>query len=187
MVLFWIVVAAIVLFIIFAKKPDSGATPGKGKIGMTITSPNPDTDDAEAFYEFVKSTPAYKLEAWYPAAKKQGLKFKPEYEEAIKEKLKAEKLQEEATKKLVNSRRHNIPERYFKSYDDSEEGLMEELEDLMAEGDKSLVRAFMCDQKSMGVFLPDKVYARAMSFLDGRKWLSDEEFEEKQKSVNKKP
>jgi len=58
------------------------------KISVTISGVNPQTDNEFKFYEFVSSEPANTLEAWYKKAKQENIRFKKEYEKAIKKKIK---------------------------------------------------------------------------------------------------
>lgn len=67
---------------------------------------------------------------------------------------------------------------------DSQEELMEELENLIViddvGGNKREVKKFLKEYKEIGLYLPPKVYARAMAHIEGREWLSEEEFQNSQ-------
>ena len=54
---------------------------------MNISGVNPETDNEFLFYEFVCNTPNYILEPWIKKAKEVGYKIKPNYEQAVYEKL----------------------------------------------------------------------------------------------------
>ncbi len=57
-------------------------------IEITVVGINPQTDNEFLFYNFVQSEYAPHLEKWYQKAKSNGLVFKPQYEKAIKQKVK---------------------------------------------------------------------------------------------------
>ena len=57
-------------------------------IEISITGINPQTENEFLFYDFVESQYSPHLEKWFEKAKQTGLKFKPQYEYAIQQKVK---------------------------------------------------------------------------------------------------
>lgn len=57
-------------------------------IEIEITGINPQTDNEYLFYDFVENQYAPHLEKWFEKAVQTGLKFKPQYEYAIRQKVK---------------------------------------------------------------------------------------------------
>lgn len=57
-------------------------------IEISITGINPQTENEFLFYDFVEREYSPHLEKWFKKAKQTGLKFKPKYEYAIKQKVK---------------------------------------------------------------------------------------------------
>jgi DNA polymerase-3 subunit epsilon len=60
----------------------------KNPIEISITGINPQTDNEFLFYDFVEREHAPHLEKWFEKVKQLGLKFKPQYEFAIEQKVK---------------------------------------------------------------------------------------------------
>jgi DNA polymerase-3 subunit epsilon len=54
---------------------------------ITISGPNPEKTVDFMFYKFVQNEPPFTLEHWYNESKKQGIRFKETYKNAIDEKL----------------------------------------------------------------------------------------------------
>ena len=79
----------------------------KDSIQITIKGVNPDTDNEFLFYDFVSTEYPPHLEKWFEEVKKSKIKFKPQYEIAIKEKIK--------TGKFRNP--HNFPEYFNNKFD----------------------------------------------------------------------
>lgn len=57
-------------------------------IEISITGINPQTENEFLFYDFVERQYSPHLEKWFEKAKQTGLKFKPQYEYAIQQKVK---------------------------------------------------------------------------------------------------
>ena len=57
-------------------------------IEISITGINPQTENEFLFFDFVEREYAPHLEKWFEKAKQTGLKFKPQYEYAIQQKVK---------------------------------------------------------------------------------------------------
>ena len=57
-------------------------------IEISITGINPQTENEFLFYNFVEREYAPHLEKWFEKAKQMGIKFKPQYEYAIQQKVK---------------------------------------------------------------------------------------------------
>lgn len=57
-------------------------------IEISVTGINPQTENEFLFYDFVESQYSPHLEKWFEKAKQIGLKFKPQYEYAIQQKVK---------------------------------------------------------------------------------------------------
>lgn len=57
-------------------------------IEISITGINPQTENEFLFYDFVERQYSQHLEKWFEKAKQTGLKFKPQYEYAIQQKVK---------------------------------------------------------------------------------------------------
>ena len=55
---------------------------------MEVSGINPETNNEFLFYNFIENTPNYILEPWLKKAKQVGYKVKPQYEQAILQKLK---------------------------------------------------------------------------------------------------
>jgi DNA polymerase-3 subunit epsilon len=79
----------------------------KDSISITITGVNPTTDNEFLFYDFVSTAYPPHLEKWFQETKKNQIKFKREYELAIKGKIK--------TGKFRNP--HNFPEYFNNQFD----------------------------------------------------------------------
>jgi len=60
-------------------------------IEISISGVNPQTENEFLFYNFVQSEYAPYLEKWYQRAKSNGIVFKPQFEQAIKQKLRTGK------------------------------------------------------------------------------------------------
>lgn len=60
----------------------------KKKTKVSIQGVHPQTDNEFKFYEFVAKENPFLLKEWYKVAKRIGLEFKPEYEKAVKVKIK---------------------------------------------------------------------------------------------------
>lgn len=58
------------------------------KITVDVVGVNPQTDNEFKFFEFVSNESPERLEGWYKKAKELGYIFKPQYENAINDKLK---------------------------------------------------------------------------------------------------
>lgn len=69
------------MFNFFKPKP-------KNQIEMEVSGINPETNNEFLFYNFIENTPNYILEPWLKKAKQVGYKVKPQYEQAILQKLK---------------------------------------------------------------------------------------------------
>ena len=54
---------------------------------MEVSGINPETNNEFLFYNFIENTPNYILEPWLKKAKQVGYKVKPQYEQAILQKL----------------------------------------------------------------------------------------------------
>lgn len=77
------------------------------KIKTSVTGVNPQTENEFKFYNFVDLTFAPHLEKWYEQAKLNGVIFKSQYEEAIKQKIK--------TGEFKNP--HSFPEYFDSKFD----------------------------------------------------------------------
>lgn len=62
-------------------------------IEISISGVNPQTENEFLFYNFVQSEYAPYLEKWYQQAKSNGIVFKPQFEQAIKQKLRTGKFE----------------------------------------------------------------------------------------------
>ncbi|KGL64155.1 BRCT domain-containing protein [Polaribacter sp. Hel1_85] len=60
-------------------------------IEISVTGINPQTENEFLFYNFVEMTFAPHLQKWHEKAKSNGIKFKPQYEKAIKQKTETSK------------------------------------------------------------------------------------------------
>lgn len=76
----------------------------KDKINVTVDGVNPQTNNEFRFFRFVESEPVFFLQKWFEESKRLGHDFKPQYVEAIQEKLRTGKF----------SNPHKFPE-YFNS------------------------------------------------------------------------
>jgi DNA polymerase-3 subunit epsilon len=74
---------------------------------ITIEGINPNTDNEFLFYEFVAKEYPSHLEHWFNKVKKDRIKFKPQYEVAIKEKIKSGKF----------TNPHSFPEYFNNEFD----------------------------------------------------------------------
>lgn len=59
-----------------------------------------------------------------------------------------------------------------------EDRLMKELDALIVVGDKAEITKWLEGYYNSGNKVPSKVYARAMTFIEDRKWLTEEEYQE---------
>ncbi|ARN77490.1 hypothetical protein BST97_05545 [Nonlabens spongiae] len=76
-------------------------------IEISVSGINPQTDNEFLFYNFVQLTFAPHLQKWYEKAKENGLQFKPQYEQAIKQKV--------STGKFENP--HKFPSYFTNGFD----------------------------------------------------------------------
>jgi DNA polymerase-3 subunit epsilon len=90
------------MFSFFNKKPKS-----KNTIEVVIDGINPQTDNEFLFYNFVEDTNSLYLKAWYEQLQKQNYMFKPQYKEAIHQKI--------STNKFKNP--HTFPEYFDGEFD----------------------------------------------------------------------
>jgi len=90
------------MFNLFKKKEKIG-----NPIEISVSGINPQTENEFLFYNFVEIEFAPHLEKWYEKAKLNGIIFKPQYEKAIKEKVK--------TGEFKNP--HNFPEYFNNQFD----------------------------------------------------------------------
>lgn len=60
----------------------------ENSIEISVSGINPQTENEFLFYNFVEMTFASHLQKWYEKVKANGIKFKPQYERAIKQKIK---------------------------------------------------------------------------------------------------
>jgi DNA polymerase III subunit epsilon len=74
---------------------------------MNIAGVNPETDNEFMFYEFICRTPNYLLEPWIQKAKSVGYKIRPNFEQAVSQKL--------ATNSFTNP--HTFPEYFQNQFD----------------------------------------------------------------------
>jgi len=90
-----IIIVVVIIVIIFAtanskKNSDQKSeTPSKtdGKIKVDVIGPDPERGNDYRCYKFVQQTIPILLDGWYKVMKEQGRNFKPNFEEAIKQKL----------------------------------------------------------------------------------------------------
>ena len=76
-------------------------------IEISVNGINPQTENEFLFYNFVEITFASHLQKWYEKAKENGIKFKPQYEQAIKLKI--------STSEFKNP--HSFPEYFDNKFD----------------------------------------------------------------------
>lgn len=76
----------------------------KDQITITVNGVNPQTENEYRFFNFVEQKPLLYLEKWYEETKRHGYLYKPQYVEAINQKIK--------TGEFINP--HTFPE-YFNS------------------------------------------------------------------------
>lgn len=76
-------------------------------IEISVSGINPQTENEFLFYNFVELTFAPHLQKWYEKAKANGIQFKPQYEQAIKQKI--------TTSEFKNP--HSFPEYFDSKFD----------------------------------------------------------------------
>ncbi len=76
-------------------------------IEISVTGINPQTENEFLFYDFVEREFAPHLEKWFEKAKQTGIKFKPQYEYAIQQKIKNDKFKNP----------HSFPEYFENKFD----------------------------------------------------------------------
>ncbi len=76
-------------------------------IEITVSGINPQTENEFLFYNFVEMTFAPHLQKWYEKSKVNGIEFKPQYEQAIKQKV--------TTSEFKNP--HSFPEYFNNKFD----------------------------------------------------------------------
>lgn len=76
-------------------------------IEISVSGINPQTENEFLFYNFVELTFAPHLQKWYEKAKANGIQFKPQYEQAIKQKV--------STSEFKNP--HSFPEYFDSKFD----------------------------------------------------------------------
>ena len=76
-------------------------------IEISVSGINPQTENEFLFYNFVELTFAPHLQKWYEKAKANGVQFKPQYEQAIKQKV--------STSEFKNP--HSFPEYFDSKFD----------------------------------------------------------------------
>ena len=76
-------------------------------IEISVSGINPQTENEFLFYNFVELTFAPHLQKWYEKAKANGIQFKPQYEQAIKQKV--------STGKFENP--HKFPSYFTNGFD----------------------------------------------------------------------
>ncbi len=74
---------------------------------ISVNGINPQTENEFLFYNFVELTFAPHLQKWYEKAKANGIQFKPQYEQAIKQKV--------STSEFKNP--HSFPEYFDSKFD----------------------------------------------------------------------
>lgn len=77
------------------------------RIEISVSGINPQTENEFLFYNFVEMTLASHLQKWHEKAKANGIEFKPQYEQAIKQKTK--------TSEFKNP--HSFPEYFDSQFD----------------------------------------------------------------------
>ena len=76
-------------------------------IEISVSGINPQTENEFLFYNFVEMTFAPHLQKWYEKSKSNGIEFKPQYEQAIKQKT--------STSEFKNP--HSFPEYFNNQFD----------------------------------------------------------------------
>ncbi len=76
-------------------------------IEISVSGINPQTENEFLFYNFVETTFPPHLQKWYEKSKSNGIQFKPQYEQAIKQKV--------STLKFENP--HSFPEYFNNQFD----------------------------------------------------------------------
>jgi hypothetical protein len=71
------------MFNLFKKKKEIN-----NQIEVTVSGVNPQNENEFLFYNFVQYEFSSHLEKWFHQAKSNGIVFKPQYEQAIRQKIK---------------------------------------------------------------------------------------------------
>lgn len=104
---FIIGISFIVMLILITRKLQTKKEIIKNPVTISVTGIDPQTNNEFLFYDFIESEFDYKINGWYKQAKLKNLLFKPQYEKAVKQKIK--------TGKFKNP--HSFPEYFNNDFD----------------------------------------------------------------------